>query len=89
MAEFLFEYGLFLAKALTIVAAVGAIALLVVGMSRRGHSAAGLEVEKLNDQYRERSRKLRAALLPKPPWQGAQTRKAARQGSRQGGGESR
>ncbi|MDQ1303836.1 MAG: serine protease SohB [Pseudomonadota bacterium] len=65
MAAFLLEYGLFLAKALTIVAAIGAIAMLVFGMSRRSHSAAGLEVEKLNDKYRERSRKLRAALLPK------------------------
>jgi serine protease SohB len=39
--------------------------MLVFGLSRRGHSAAGLEVEKLNDKYRERSRKLRAAMLPK------------------------
>lgn len=65
MGAFLLEYGLFLAKAITIVAAVGAIAMLVFGLSRRSHSAGGLEVEKLNDRYRERSRKLRAALLPK------------------------
>ena len=65
MGAFLLEYGLFLAKAITIVAAVGAIAMLVFGLSRRSHSAAGLEVEKLNDKYRQRSRQLRAALLPK------------------------
>jgi serine protease SohB len=65
MGAFLLEYGLFLAKAITIVAAIGAIAMLVFGLSRRSHSAAGLEVEKLNDKYRERSRTLRAALLPK------------------------
>ena len=65
MAAFLLDYGLFLAKAITIIVAIAAVAMLVFGLSRRGHVASGLEVEKLNDKYRERSRKLRAALLPK------------------------
>lgn len=71
MGAFLLDYGLFLAKALTIVAAIGAVAMLVFGLSRRGHAASGLEIEKLNDRYRERSRRLRAALLPKAVWRKA------------------
>ena len=65
MGAFLLDYGLFLAKAVTIVAAIAAVAMLVFGLSRRSHAASGLEVEKLNDKYRQRSRKLRSALLPK------------------------
>jgi serine protease SohB len=64
--DFLFEYGLFLAKSLTVVAAIGAAALLVVGLSRRGGGAThGLTVEKLNDRYRELAATLRGAVLPK------------------------
>ena len=59
MGAFLLDYGLFLAKAITIVAAIAAVAMLVFGLSRRGHASSGLEVEKLNDKYRDRSRKLR------------------------------
>ena len=65
MGAFLLDYGLFIAKAVTIVAAIAAVAMLVFGLSRRGHAASGLEVEKLNDKYRQRSRKLQSALLPK------------------------
>ncbi len=65
MGAFLLDYGLFLAKAITIVAAIAAVAMLVFGLSRRGHAASGLEVEKLNDKYRDRARKLRAALMSK------------------------
>jgi len=65
MGAFLLDYGLFLAKAVTIVAAIAAVAMLVFGLSRRSHAASGLEVEKLNDKYRQRSRKLQSALLPK------------------------
>ncbi|MBM4220495.1 MAG: protease SohB, partial [Gammaproteobacteria bacterium] len=63
MGAFLLDYGLFLAKALTVVVSIAAVAMLVFSLSRRGHAASGLEVEKLNDRYRERSRKLRAASL--------------------------
>ncbi len=63
MAEFLFEYGLFLAKAITLVAAAAAVTLVVVGLSRRGGPPGGLKVEKLNDRYRELSGTLRRAVL--------------------------
>jgi serine protease SohB len=69
MGEFLFEYGLFLAKALTVVAAAGAVTLLVVGLSRKGGgSPGGLTVEKLNDRYRDLAATLRRAVLPKAEW---------------------
>jgi serine protease SohB len=68
MAEFLFQYGLFLAKALTVVVAIGAVLLLSFGMSRRGQAGGGLVVEKLNDRYREMAATLRRAALPRAQW---------------------
>ncbi len=68
MAEFFFQYGLFLAKAVTFVVAAGAAVLVVVAFSRKGGAAGGLTVEKLNDRYRELSGTLRRAVLPKSEW---------------------
>jgi len=69
MAEFLFQYGLFLAKTVTFVAAAGAVTLLVVGLSRKAAPAAGtLTVEKLNDRYRSLAATLRQAVLPRDAW---------------------
>jgi serine protease SohB len=67
MLQFLLDYGLFLAKAVTVVAAVVAIVVLSVGLSRkeREGSAGGLKVEKLNDKYRDLRLQLRHALLSK------------------------
>lgn len=65
MIDFLFQYGLFLAKAVTAVAAVGAIVLIVLGASRRESASGSLTVEKLNDRYRTLSRQLRQAALSK------------------------
>jgi serine protease SohB len=66
--DLLLQYGLFFAKALTVVLAVAAIAFIIVGVSRRGASSSGLEVEKLNDKYRNLSRVLRRAVLSKAEW---------------------
>lgn len=63
MAQFLIDYGLFLAKAVTVVAAVAAIVALIVGLSRKEPPSGGLTVEKLNDKYRNLRRQLRHALL--------------------------
>lgn len=68
MAEFFFQYGLFLAKAITFVVAAGAVTLVVVGLSRKGGAPGGLTVEKLNDKYRELAATLREAVLPKAEW---------------------
>ena len=53
MPEFFFDYGLFLVKAVTVVAAIGAVlVLLIAAASRKEHKPSGLRVEKLNDKYR-------------------------------------
>ncbi|WP_439108198.1 protease SohB [Congregibacter sp.] len=63
--EFLSEYGLFLAQAITIVVSVGLIVLLVTAVSQRhrGESGGHIEVHKLNDRYKELQETLRDATL--------------------------
>ena len=68
MGEFIFEYGIFLAKAVTVVASVGAILILIVGFSRKSPGEIGLTVEKLNDKYREMAKVLQHAVLKKSAW---------------------
>ena len=65
MVQFLLDYGLFLAKAITVVAAVAAIVILSVGLSRKEAHAGGLKIEKLNDKYRDLRLQLRHAVLSK------------------------
>jgi len=67
MAEFFIEYGLFLAKAVTIVVAIGVVLVLIAGLSRRAPGGAGLEIEKLNDKLKEMSDVVRRAMLNKAP----------------------
>ncbi|WP_028112958.1 protease SohB [Ferrimonas kyonanensis] len=64
--EFLFEYGLFLAKALTLVVAVVAIILVAaqVGRSQRGQKGE-LQVTCLSDQLEDYQHHLEGALLTK------------------------
>ena len=79
MTQFLLDYGLFLAKAITVVAAVAAIVMLSVGLSRKSTAGSGsLSVEKLNDKYRDLGRQLRQALLTK-----ADRKKALKQDKQQ------
>ncbi len=59
------EYGLFLAKTVTIVLAVGAIVAIVAAASKKGLTAEGLSVSKLNDRYDQLRRTLRRAVLSK------------------------
>ncbi|WOJ94128.1 protease SohB [Congregibacter variabilis] len=63
--EFLSEYGLFLAQAVTIVISVGLIILLIAAASQRhrGESSGHIEVHKLNDRYKELRETLRDATL--------------------------
>ena len=51
MAEILMQYGLFLAKAVTILAALALAVVLLMGFSRRERSAERLEVKHLNAKY--------------------------------------
>ena len=63
--EFLSQYGLFLAQAVTIVISVGLIILLIAAASsrHRGESSGHIEVHKLNDRYKELRETLRDATL--------------------------
>lgn len=63
--EFLFEYGLFLAKAATFAAAVIVVAAALASLSLRQGPAGKprLEVTRLNDRYRQMRQSLQAATL--------------------------
>ena len=65
MTEFLGEYGLFLAKVVTVVAALGVLVALVAASRRKGSDGPGLKVDNLNDRYRRMAGKVRKAILPK------------------------
>ena len=74
MLDYLFQYGLFLAETLTIIAAVAALILLVaaLAMRRRGDSRVErLEVRDLGARYREMKQVMESGLLD------AKERKAA------------
>ena len=64
MLELLADYGLFLLKVATIMAAI----IVVIGVATEAGKRANadtLEVEKLNDKYRELANSLKAAVLGK------------------------
>lgn len=65
MIELLMQYGLFLAKAVTIVIALGVIAMLVFGMSRKSRHDETLEVKHLNERYDAMAEALKRNILPK------------------------
>ncbi len=65
MVQFFLDYGLFLAKVVTVVVALTAAVFLTVGLSRKETPAGGLTVEKLNDKYRDLRLELRHAVLTK------------------------
>jgi membrane-bound ClpP family serine protease len=64
MSQFFIEYGLFLLKAVTIVAAIVAGVIVVAAA---GHRAAheGLEIESINEKYKSLATALRQAVLNK------------------------
>lgn len=68
MTEFLLEYGMFLAKAVTIVVAIAVVLTMIAGLSRKAPTRGGLKVEKLNDKYREMADALQRAVLNKASW---------------------
>ncbi|MGI9305542.1 MAG: protease SohB [Gammaproteobacteria bacterium] len=65
MLEILMQYGLFLAKAVTVVLALGALAAFVFGLSRKGRHAETLEVKNLNDRYSSMAEALKRNILAK------------------------
>ena len=57
-------YGLFLAKVVTVVIAIGALVILVVGLRhRKSHSKGELQLIDLGEQYREMQREMRSARM--------------------------
>nr|VFJ97640.1 MAG: inner membrane peptidase. Serine peptidase. MEROPS family S49 [Candidatus Kentron sp. LFY]VFJ99979.1 MAG: inner membrane peptidase. Serine peptidase. MEROPS family S49 [Candidatus Kentron sp. LFY] len=65
MTELLMQYGLFLAKAITIVIAVGFIAAIIIGSARRERSGERLEVTNVNRKYEDMTKILRRESLSK------------------------
>lgn len=77
MKEFLFEYGLFLAKTVTFVVAVVFVVGVAAAASKKARESGGLVVTSLNDRYRSMIDTLRDAVLPKKALKAfARTRKA-------------
>lgn len=68
MGEFVLEYGMFLAKAVTVVVSIVVILVLAFSLSRRPHERGVLTVVKLNDKYREMADVLQQAVLNKASW---------------------
>jgi len=64
MGQFFAEYGLFLLKVITIVAAIVVVTVVAASAGRR-HSHEGLEVDNLNKKYRSLADGLRAAVSSK------------------------
>jgi serine protease SohB len=64
MTEFFIEYGLFLLKAVTIVAAIILVIIVAASAGRKAHQE-GLDVENINKKYRMLAGALRKAVLSK------------------------
>ena len=67
MTDFLLNYGLFLAKTVTIVAAIAAVMLLAMYITGRKQSERKetLEVKKINKRYEEMAMVMNVSMLPK------------------------
>ena len=65
MTEVVLQYGLFLAKTVTVVAALGVLAAIAAGLSRRGRAQERLQVTRLNDRYRDLEQVLKTSILPR------------------------
>ncbi len=70
MTEFLSEYGLFLAKVITVVVALAALIAVAAAAGRKGGDPASLKVVNLNDRYRKLATQVRKAVLPKDAFKG-------------------
>lgn len=67
MAEFFFEYGLFLAKTVTLVAAFIAIVLVTVMVAgrRQPQGRENIQIKKLNQKYSDIAMAVNSSILPK------------------------
>ncbi|MEM7278696.1 MAG: protease SohB [Pseudomonadota bacterium] len=63
--DFLFQYGLFAAKVITLLLGIVVTVALIAGISRRASGADSLQVENLNQRYKALGNTLRSAMLGK------------------------
>jgi serine protease SohB len=94
MMEFVLQYGLFVAKTVTIVVAVGVLVVLAASLSRRGRQPDRLQVTRLNDRYQNLKQVLEASILPRRSFKAGekarrQERKALKKRSAEEAGRSR
>ncbi len=68
MTEFLADYGLFLLKAITIVAAIVVVISVAAAAGRKASHHEGLEIESLNRKYRQLAAALKQAVMNKADW---------------------
>ncbi len=61
--ELLSQYGLFLAKIVTVVVAIAVIAVLIVNLTQRKRQRGELRVTNLSEQYKEMQENMSASLL--------------------------
>ncbi len=92
--ELLFQYGLFLAKIVTVVVAIAVIAILIVNLTQRKRQRGELRITNLSEQHKEMQEDLAVALLDGPQqklWHKAQKKKlkqeakTAKEKAKQGG----
>lgn len=77
--EILFQYGLFLAKIVTVVVAIIVIAALIINLSQRKRQRGELRITNLSEQHKEMQEDLAVALLDGPQqklWHKEQKKKA-------------
>ncbi len=68
MMEFFTEYGLFFAKALTIVVAIVVVVGAIAAAGRKASHQEGLEVEDLNKKYRSMVNNVKQVIMNKADW---------------------
>jgi serine protease SohB len=68
MTEFLAEYGLFLLKAITIVAAIVVVIGVAAAAGKKASHQEGLEIESLNKKYQQLAAALKQAVMKKADW---------------------
>ena len=76
--ELLFQYGLFLAKIVTVVVAIAVIAVLIINLTQRKRQRGELRITNLSEQHKEMQEDLSVALLDGPQqklWHKAQKKK--------------
>ena len=78
MTEILMQYGLFLAKAATMLIVVWLLIVLFTFHSRRGRKLEVLEIEHLNTKYRDMALVIKQGVLPKDEFKKAVKAEKAR-----------